>query len=145
MAEAYEARPGVALGQRTACVNRSLRVERSELLCSLKAVALQNDLARVLHVTRLAELALDQCLQLGVLVGGIQHRGGRQTKRHVLQTRLAQIFTGAREVEEIVDDLECQAKMVAKLLGRDGHVALEGVTAEKSGTFAAVGHERSRL
>ena len=88
-------------------------------------------LARALHIAVLAKLARDERLELRVLVDPVKDGGGREPQRHVLQPRLTQRVRGAREVEQVVDDLEGEAEMVAELLGRDRHLRVELVVREQ--------------
>ena len=78
------------------------------MLCSkaaglLQALAVKYQLLCQLHIPRLLKLAQDHGPELGVLLGGKQHRRSREACTQVIERRLAQALGAAREVQQIID------------------------------------------
>mmetsp|Transcript_26223 Transcript_26223/g.56591 ORF Transcript_26223/g.56591 Transcript_26223/m.56591 type:complete len:293 (+) Transcript_26223:194-1072(+) len=145
VAEVDETVALLALRQSAARVYRRLRVESREVLGSPQPGGVDHNLARVLHVPFLAELAADERLELGEVLGRVEHGCRREAELHVLQARLAQRLAATGEVEQVVDHLEREAEVIAELLRSDSDVRLEFVAREQCRRLARVGHQGGGL
>mmetsp|Transcript_7934 Transcript_7934/g.23632 ORF Transcript_7934/g.23632 Transcript_7934/m.23632 type:complete len:245 (-) Transcript_7934:855-1589(-) len=146
VADGDERVAGLGVGRHAADgVHGLLRVEGREPARQLQAPRLAHRVVRKAHVPVALEAAVDERPQLRVVLRREEDGRRRQAQRQVRARGLAQLLVVLREVEDVVDDLERQAQVVAVLLGARGHVRLPGVAREHRAALGRVRDERRGL